>query len=77
MSKGISLEQFVKEKGTALDVAAAIGVHSSSITYWIKAKRVPTIHLAWKLVKYSKGRLTLESIYKPAILKGPNKRGRK
>lgn len=61
MSKDIG--QIITDLGGAAFVASKVGVHQTSIEYWIRENRIPAWH--WpKIIELSKGKVTAEVLLK-------------
>ncbi len=60
----LTIREWVEEMGGADKAAAALGVCKHSIWKWHRREARPHIETVQKMIRLSKGRLTIESIIK-------------
>jgi len=60
----MNLKTFIGTFDSQLSAAKKIGVAPSSVNHWVTGRRKPSIDTAKRMVKLSKGKLSLESIYR-------------
>jgi len=60
----MNLKTFISSFESQLVAARKIGVAPSSVNHWMTGRRRPSIDKARKMVRLSKGALTLDAIYR-------------
>lgn len=59
----MNLQQFIRTFDSQLEAAAKLKVNPSAVSHWVNGRRKPSIQIAQRMVKMSKGKLTLTKIY--------------